>query len=67
MIFCYHASLPKSNIKEFVVSLVAEETRSSSEWNNSSPFHLGAVHIPELDMSATRIKDVKNVHITLDT
>ena len=54
MIFCYHVSLPKSNIKEIVVSLVTEETRSSGEWNNSSPFHLGTVHIPELDMSAIR-------------
>ena len=53
----YHVSLSKSDVKEIVVSLVAEEPRSPSEWNDSSTFHLGAVHVPELDMSVS--KDVK--------
>ena len=47
----YHVSLPKGNIKEVVVSLIPEETGSSCEWNDTSPFHLRTVHIPELDMS----------------
>ena len=55
MLLLYHVSFPKSNIKVIVVSLVTEETRSSSEWNDSSPFHLGAVDIEELDMSAIRM------------
>ena len=55
MLSLYHVSFPKSNIKVIVVSLVTEETRSSSEWNDSSPFHLGAVDIEELDMPAIRM------------